>query len=1131
MFPDYDYTLVGESGVQLSGGQKARVGLARALYSDADILFLDDVLSAVDAHTGRFLFDHVICAQALQCGKTVILITHQLQYLARPEISQIFLVQDNLVQQSNWQKLQQKGLPSFLKQVSTSSSGLRSADSSSTSLESFPDPDKAGGTLESVPSSSESDPRSSSDVVARKRQKGDSKSSTTTGQEGEANSSYMKKLAERELAENAQRHNVYLSECTQALAQILRSMEGHRVSDRLIGHVSSLLLGSEEETRFSGSIPIQDLGVYLKAFGTWVTNFALLGLLILSAVFSVLANVFLTYWANENKKQGPTMMADVDGAAGESFPSSFPMMFAALAPASVQTAAVVPPSMGTATLAGLQLQSQPLLLAASTHQVPFFASMDESDAKTAEATTSTWSQSHYLLIYIFINFAAASAAAAQTLVLTICSLRASVAIHERMLSNLLKAPLSFFDVTPTGRILNRFLQDMQNVDNFVPTVIIQQIQNTLNMATQLVLIFIYCPLVMFLFPALVIPYVYIFGRIRGPARDTRRIEAVAHSPVYAEFVDCLKGLDTIQAMAKESAFCASNLKKVEQMAKGKYYNEAVCKWAQSLTTIWGCVIYLFTGLSGCWFFYFYPGSSSSDGHHTTEVITSGDLGLVLLYAGVLQRACMDYCMGMTTLEQNFVSVERCCEYCRLPVEQGQVETGNEVLAGGDNEAAGAVGVLQINAADLKEPRGEAVAERSRSRSGDPASRKDVPAAHLDELLPVVLSRNRSTGSATSGDPSPTIDAMIRRTSKELAVSTNLSLDDAIERARGEGAEEGPPIAVDVRNLSLRYRLHKAPVLRNINFQVQRGEKVAIIGRSGSGKSSLFNALSGLYPCQPGTELRISGVSLDIPAIPSSSLLPTVATASSSSSSASSISRSSSSVIRNPVSWRKSGLFRIVSQDSTLISGTVRENLLSGGNAHDAAALSASGGSSSSSTSSSSKRCWDALTLVGLDDRVRQLPEQLDEPMSAAGENFSVGERQLFAVARALVEEEQERRQTSNSHTPTSHTPSTFNKNRMNKAASSSSSHQYHRQHHRVLFADEATANIDLLSDERIHDVILNKVGESTTVLWIMHRLHFVMRFDKILIFEQGDLVEAGTPAALQADPDSRLVRLLREAEL
>ncbi|XP_053563814.1 ATP-binding cassette sub-family C member 4 [Bombina bombina] len=77
---DGDLTTIGDRGVTLSGGQKARVNLARAVYQDADIYLLDDPLSAVDAEVGRHLFEKCIC-QALR-KKICILVTHQLQYLS-----------------------------------------------------------------------------------------------------------------------------------------------------------------------------------------------------------------------------------------------------------------------------------------------------------------------------------------------------------------------------------------------------------------------------------------------------------------------------------------------------------------------------------------------------------------------------------------------------------------------------------------------------------------------------------------------------------------------------------------------------------------------------------------------------------------------------------------------------------------------------------------------------------------------------------------------------------------------------------------------------------------------------------------------------------------------------------------
>jgi ATP-binding cassette subfamily C (CFTR/MRP) protein 4 len=79
VLPFGDGTLVGEQGAMLSGGQKARISLARAIYRDADIYLLDDPLSAVDAHVAQHIFNE--CIGKYLKDKCVILVTHQVQYL------------------------------------------------------------------------------------------------------------------------------------------------------------------------------------------------------------------------------------------------------------------------------------------------------------------------------------------------------------------------------------------------------------------------------------------------------------------------------------------------------------------------------------------------------------------------------------------------------------------------------------------------------------------------------------------------------------------------------------------------------------------------------------------------------------------------------------------------------------------------------------------------------------------------------------------------------------------------------------------------------------------------------------------------------------------------------------------
>nr|XP_035935992.1 multidrug resistance-associated protein 4 isoform X4 [Halichoerus grypus] len=107
LLEDGDLTVIGDRGATLSGGQKARVNLARAVYQDADIYLLDDPLSAVDAEVGRHLFELCIC-QTLH-EKITILVTHQLQYLKAA--SQILILKDGkMVQKGTYTEFLKSGV-------------------------------------------------------------------------------------------------------------------------------------------------------------------------------------------------------------------------------------------------------------------------------------------------------------------------------------------------------------------------------------------------------------------------------------------------------------------------------------------------------------------------------------------------------------------------------------------------------------------------------------------------------------------------------------------------------------------------------------------------------------------------------------------------------------------------------------------------------------------------------------------------------------------------------------------------------------------------------------------------------------------------------------------------------------
>uniref|UniRef100_A0A7S1IAP7 ATP-dependent transporter ycf16 n=1 Tax=Eutreptiella gymnastica TaxID=73025 RepID=A0A7S1IAP7_9EUGL len=230
-------------------------------------------------------------------------------------------------------------------------------------------------------------------------------------------------------------------------------------------------------------------------------------------------------------------------------------------------------------------------------------------------------------------------------------------------------------------------------------------------------------------------------------------------------------------------------------------------------------------------------------------------------------------------------------------------------------------------------------------------------------------------------------------------------------------------AVVFREVVMRYRHDMAPSLRGLSFAIRPSEKIGIVGRTGAGKSSLLVAMYRFVELSNGA-IEIDG--LDIADQP----LPT---------------------LRRAIS--------IIPQDPILFSGTVRYNLDPAGEYTDA-------------------QIWAALSQSNFQDRVRQLPLQLDTDVGEGGGIFSVGGRQLLCLARALLRET------------------------------------------RVIVIDEATANIDTVTDDLIQRTIRTQFAQST-VITIAHRLDTIIDSDRVLVLDHGKAVQFDSPRALLSVPQDQ----------
>ncbi|XP_063068367.1 multidrug resistance-associated protein 4 isoform X2 [Engraulis encrasicolus] len=219
------------------------------------------------------------------------------------------------------------------------------------------------------------------------------------------------------------------------------------------------------------------------------------------------------------------------------------------------------------------------------------------------------------------------------------------------------------------------------------------------------------------------------------------------------------------------------------------------------------------------------------------------------------------------------------------------------------------------------------------------------------------------------------------------------------------------------------------VLKNMSATFKPKEKVGIVGRTGAGKSSLISALFRL--AEPEGKIVVDGVA---------------------------ISELGLHDLRTKMS--------IIPQDPVLFAGTMRKNL-------------------DPFSEHSDQDLWNALEEVQLKSVVEELPERLESVLAESGSNFSLGQRQLVCLARAVL------------------------------------------RRNRILIIDEATANVDPKTDELIQRTIREKFRECT-VLTIAHRLNTIIDSDRILVLDAGHIQEYAEPHILLQNPDSLLLKMVQQ---
>ncbi|KAK9460193.1 P-loop containing nucleoside triphosphate hydrolase protein [Lipomyces oligophaga] len=532
VLPDQDETLVGEKGINLSGGQKARLALARAVYARADVYVFDDPLSAVDQHVGRHIIDNVLGPRGLLASKTRIMTTNAIAVLS--EANNITMLREGEVVESGLYTDVMNAENSEIKQLieefgASQQSHVEDYDLNEEEAAEKPDP---------LTASSEEEEE---DVI-------------------------------EEFYENGAPLAFGLP--------LRRASTASFQKPSLMDAVPTRRLRMDKEHSEKGRVKLSVYKEYLKTANVKAVS-AFLILIVGSNALSVGGNIWLKKWSDENTRLGSN------------------------------------PDIGK-----------------------------------------------YLGIYLIFGVSAAIFTLCCTLTLWIfCTIRAARVLHDRMLMHVLRSPMSFFDTTPMGRVINRFTADVSRVDEVLARVFSNFFSRLLKVLFSLLVITTANPsFILFITPITVL-YLYYQRYYVRISRELKRLESVSRSPIYAHFQESLNGISTIRAYEQIKRFDRTNEYHIDTNNKAYFPSMLARRWlAIRLEALGSLIIFLAALLS---VFSVVYGN-----------FTSGVVGLTMSYALQITQAMSSIVRITVEVEISTVSVERILEYCELPMEAPAIIENN-----------------------------------------------------------------------------------------------------------------------------------------------------------------------------------------------------------------------------------------------------------------------------------------------------------------------------------------------------------------------------------------------------------------------------------------------------------------------
>ncbi|KAG0275987.1 hypothetical protein BGZ95_008143 [Linnemannia exigua] len=225
--------------------------------------------------------------------------------------------------------------------------------------------------------------------------------------------------------------------------------------------------------------------------------------------------------------------------------------------------------------------------------------------------------------------------------------RAARRLHERLLEKVLRLPMSFFDTTPLGRIVNRFSSDILSVDELIPWNVFHSVICIFSVLATIIVIALNTPIFLAVVPFLVIIYGLVQAYYVRSSRALKRIDSVSKSPIYQHFSETLTGVTTIRALGADKRFIAENAARADVSANAYFAWIVTNRWLQIRLECLGSVIVLSAALFAVL---------------ARDSLNSASAGLALSYAMGVTQDIVWLVSALCDLQNNLVCVERIEEY-------------------------------------------------------------------------------------------------------------------------------------------------------------------------------------------------------------------------------------------------------------------------------------------------------------------------------------------------------------------------------------------------------------------------------------------------------------------------------------